>query len=109
MTLKSFGRAVPIQMDMLQLVGYEFATRDMTRTEGGNARKRTMRLGLHGLRKATKADFGYQPRAWREFLIEKGDEFGYTHSYAFRAVDRAVLEALEDPDVIAALRELASE
>ncbi|QDT51767.1 hypothetical protein [Symmachiella dynata] len=109
MTLRSFGRAVSIQMYMLELVGYEFKARDMVRAEGGNARKRTIRYGLHKLRKKTKADFGYDPWAWHEFLVEHGDEFGYTHPYAFRGVAHAVQEALNDPEVVAALAELAKQ
>lgn len=94
---------------MLQLVGYESKERDMVSAEGGNARKRTMRLGLHWLRKKTKADFGYQPGAWREFLITNGSKFGYTHPFAFDGIDSAVQKAMEDPKVIAALEELANE
>jgi hypothetical protein len=109
MTLESFGRAVPIHMDMLKLVGYEYKAGDMIRATGGDARKRTMREGLQSLRKATNADFGYSPSAWREFLIENRYALGYTHPYAFRGVDKAVQEAMHDPDVFAALAELAAE
>ena len=103
MTLRSFGRAVPIQMNMLALVGYEFAERDLRPATGLNARKRAMMSGLHSLKKATGADFAYDAAAWRDFLIEAGEEFGYTHSYAYKTVDSAVRKALSNQDVIDAL------
>lgn len=108
MTLHSFGNAVPIQMDMLQLVGYEAVGRDMRPASGGNSRKRTMREGLHSLRLATGVDFGCHAAAWRDYLIEHGKETGYTHPYAFASVDRAVMEALADPEVLTALRQLSA-
>ncbi len=108
MTLMSFGRATPIQMDMLALVGYEFAEGDMKPVTTQNARKRAMMSGLQDLRRATETDFGYDAATWRDFLIESGDEFGYTHPYAFRGVDRAVRAALADPEVVATLGLLAT-
>ena len=95
-------------MDMLALVGYEFAQRDLAPATTQNSRKRAMMSGLHALRKATEADFGYDAAAWREFLIESGDDFGYTHPYAFTGVDRAVRAAIQDADVIATLEMLAA-
>ncbi|MEZ6092996.1 MAG: hypothetical protein R3C03_01990 [Pirellulaceae bacterium] len=99
MTLMSFGNAMPIHIDMLSLVGYESAERDLVPARNLNARKRAMMLGLHSLRKITNADFGYEAAMWRDFLIESGNEFGYTHPYAFHAVDKAVQNALADPAV----------
>ncbi len=107
MTLMSFGRAVPIHMDMLVLVGYELSQRDIRPAATQDVRKRAMMAGLHSLRRITKNDFGYDAVAWRKFLIESGDKFGYTHAYAFASVDRAVRTALEDPNVIATLKLLA--
>ncbi len=107
MTLMSFGRAMPIHMHMLSLVGYEHDHRDMKPATNQNARKRAMMSGLHALRRTTQADFGYDPAAWRDFLIESGDDFGYTHPYAHAAVDRAVQTAIDDPDVVATLQLLA--
>ncbi len=53
--------------------------RDMVPAKGLNARKRAMMSGLHSLRKTTGADFGYDAAAWRQFLIENGEEYGYMH------------------------------
>ena len=103
MTMRSFGKAMPIHIDMLSLVGYESVERDMQPATNLNARKRAMLAGLHSLRKITGADFGYDVQMWREYLIEAGNEHGYTHPWAYSGVDAAVLAALDDPDVIAAL------
>ncbi|MEM9702015.1 MAG: hypothetical protein AAF907_06190, partial [Planctomycetota bacterium] len=71
------------------------------------ARKRTMREGLWALRQSTGADFGYDAAAWRDYLIEHGDENGYTHPYSFRSVDLAAVAALADPVVIETLEQLS--
>ncbi len=107
MTLRSFGRAVPIHMHMLSLVGYECAEADMRPATTGNSRKNAMREGRHSLVRTTGIDFGYDVAAWRDFLKDRGKEFGYKHPYAFASVDRAVQCAMNDPSVIAALAELA--
>ena len=107
MTVRPFGRVVPIQIAMLQLVGYTDSGFEM-QPATGNARKRAMMAGAHALKRATNADHRYNAAAWREFLIEAGDEYGYTHPYAYRGVDKAVLAALSDPEVIDALASLSS-
>lgn len=88
---------------MLSLVGYESAGRDMQPAANLNARKRAMRAGLQSLRQTTGADFGYDVALWREYLIEAGDAYGYTHPWAYSGVDSAVVAAIADPNVIAAL------
>ena len=107
MTVRPFGRVVPIQIALLQLVGYSDSGFEM-QPATGNARKRAMMAGAHALKRATDADHGYDAAAWRDFLIEAGDEFGYTHPYAYRAVDKAVQAAIADPDILDALSLLAS-
>ncbi|MCY2985441.1 MAG: hypothetical protein NTY15_17585 [Planctomycetota bacterium] len=94
---------MPIHIDMLSLVGYESEDRDMVPAKNLNAQKRAMMSGLHSLRRTTNVDFGFDAAAWRDFLIESGNEFGYTHPFAYRAVDKAVQNALENPDVQNAL------
>jgi hypothetical protein len=109
MTLMSFGRALRIHMHMLSLVGYEFTGSDMQPATELNTRKRAMVARLHSLRQSTQADFGYDAAAWRKFLIESGNSFGYTHPYAYNSVDKAVQVALADPDVLATLKLLDHE
>jgi len=106
MTVRPFGRIVPSQGALLNLVGYLSVGREMHQAKDIESRKMTMREGLDRLRKMTKQDFGYDPRMWRTFLIESGNEYGYTHPYAFKGVDKAVLAALDDSEVISTLAEL---
>lgn len=106
MTLQSFGNATPVQIDMLALVGYEPHERDMVPAATKNARELAMIDGLRSLMQTTNADFGYDARAWRDYLIDSGSKFGYTHPYAFHAVDRAVFAALQNPEVLASLESL---
>ena len=107
MTVRQFGRVVPIQIAMLQLVGYSDSGFEMEPATG-NQRKRAMMAGANALKQATNADLGYDAGAWRDFLIDAGDEFGYTHPYAFLAVDKAVQAAMADPGVSDALSLLES-
>jgi hypothetical protein len=109
MTVMSFGKAMPIHIYMLSLVGYESAERDLVPATNLNAKKRAMMLGRHSLRRLTNVDFGYDAARWREFLIEFGNEFGYTHPYAYYAVDKAVQNALENLAVQEALALLEAE
>ncbi len=97
MTMRGFGRVVPIQIAMLQLAGYVPDYRDKRiRPAAGEAeRKRTMREGLEELRESTGQDFGYDLAAWRDYLMSD-EENGYTHPYAFKSVDPAILEAVAD-------------
>lgn len=101
MTIRSFGRA--------GLAGYAWDQQACDLLPAtGEVRLAAMREALQILRKTTGADLGYDLRAWREFLIAHGAEFGYTHSYAYQP-DRAVLAALEDAGVAEALLRLGSE
>lgn len=110
MTIRSFGRVTPIQCDLLGLAGYAWDQNECDLLPAtGDARVAAMREALQTLRETTGADWGYDLRAWREFLIAHGEEFGYTHPYAYRTVDRAVLAALQDAEVAAALQQLIAE
>jgi hypothetical protein len=109
MTLMSFGRAMRVHMYLLSLVGYETTGCDMQPATELNTRKSAMITGLHSLRRSTQTDFGFDAAAWREFLIESGNTFGYTHPYAYNSVDKAVQAALANPEVLATLKLLDQE
>jgi len=97
MTMHSFGRVIPIHLDILQLAGYapDWVQRDLRPAATDEECLRVMRAGRVALRRATGQDFGYDLAAWREFLsFAADDEFGYRHPYAFSAVDRAVQRAI---------------
>jgi len=109
MTLMSFGHAMPIHLDMLSLVGYESVERDMQPATTLNVRKLAMQSGLKSLRQITGVDFGYDPAMWREYLLDDDDDHGYQHPWAFAGVDAAILAALDDPDVVAAIDLMAQD
>jgi hypothetical protein len=95
--MRSFGRVVPIHIDMLQLSGYTPAwrERDIRPSDTDEEFLRAMRAGRAALRRATGQDFGYDVAARREFLVSAlDDEFGYRHPYAFSGIDRAVQRAI---------------
>ena len=97
MTMRSFGKVMPIHIDMLQLAGYvpAWRERDIRPATTDEECLRTMRAGRAALRRATGQDFGYELVAWRAFLSSApDDEFGYRHPYAFSGVDRAVQRAI---------------
>lgn len=47
--------------------------------------------GCNHLRELTGQDYGYQLEDWRDYLLNN-EELGYTHPYASKAVDLAILE-----------------
>jgi hypothetical protein len=95
MTMRSFGRVMPIHIDVLQLAGYTLAARDICPATTDEDFLRAMQTGRVALQRATGQDFGYDLAAWREFLATApDDEFGYRHTYAFGGVDRAVGQAI---------------
>jgi hypothetical protein len=95
-------------MNMLRLLGFEFANRNMTRATTDDGKLDAMRDGRQRLTRATGQDFGFDVAAWRDFLIERGEDFGYTHPYAYRTVDRAVRKWMADGATIALLESLAA-
>src|SRR5262249_30315459 len=110
MSLRPFGRVVPIQIDVLALAGYETDYRERRIRLGADddARKRNMRRGRRGLRRRTGQDFGYDLAAWHNCLGAQ-PELGYTHSYAYAGVARAVRRAIGESRRHRLAEELAAE
>ena len=81
MTLRSFGRAVPIHMDMLRLLGYMFANRNMTRATTDDGKIEAMRDGRQRLVHATGQDRTWQggltagPLALYDFWVSFSQPF----------------------------------
>lgn len=98
MSLHRFGNVVPIQMDMLSLIGYRlgrgYSGLDIPKEE----RLANMREGLEALRRETGQDYGYDVKAWHEYLVIYAEEHGYTHPWGFDRVRQAVEEAIADPE-----------
>ena len=96
MSIANFGRAMPIHMDMLSLIGWYLAMDHSEIIADEAERLRTMRQGLADLTRETGQDFGFDLAKWRDYLL-KDKEQGYRHPYAFSVVDREVRSALGDP------------
>ena len=97
MTLPRFGKVVPIQCDVLSLIGYRLTRGHVGLDIPAEERLANMREGRAALREQTGRDFGYDVAAWHKHLLSCPD-LGYDHPYGFAGVQRAVREAARDPD-----------
>ena len=96
MTVPAFGRCTPVQIALLELAGYDLRRRGPTLVPDERGRITQMMNSRRELVRTTGQDFGYDLKAWREFLLAGGKEHGYTHPYAFRSVEKAVQKVLND-------------
>ncbi len=97
MTLPRFGRVVPIQCDILRLIGYRLTPVHVGLDIPDEERGANMRAGRAALMEGTGQDFGYDLAAWHKYLLSR-PELGYAHAYGFASVQRAVREAACDPE-----------
>jgi hypothetical protein len=89
---------------MLELAGYNLDPMSYgfdPSHPGGNrlpaeAMIEAMRRARQALAQQTGQDFGFDLKAWHDYLISC-PELGYTHPYAFRATRKFVGEAERDP------------
>ena len=93
-----FGRLVYAHINMLRLIGYSFGAGDTEIEFDVPKRLKIMRSGHDALAQVTGRDFGYNLQKWRQFLCQHGEKFGYTHPYAYEAVDLIVRRAIDDPE-----------
>jgi len=77
-------------MYMLGLVGYRVSRAEVTLQIPDDEWMTNIRNGRDTLRDLTGEDFGYDLSAWHNFLAAN-KKHGYTHPYARRKVDEAVL------------------
>jgi hypothetical protein len=106
MTLPRFGKVVPIQCDVLRLIGYRLTRGHVGLDIPDEERLANMREGLAALHQKTGQDFGYDVAAWHKYLLSRSD-LGYDHPYGFAGVRRAVREAARDPERARLIRLLA--
>ncbi|MBN1310286.1 MAG: hypothetical protein JXB30_02625 [Anaerolineae bacterium] len=83
---------------MLRLIGYSLGAGDTEIEPDVSKRLKIMGSGHDALVQATGRDFGYNLQKWRRFLCRNGEKFGYTHPYAYEAVDQVVQWAIDDPE-----------
>ena len=95
MTIPGFGNIVPIQGDLLMMIGWELTRAGAKLIAAEPQRIEQMRRGHAELVRTTGEDFGYDLTKWRDFLMRHDKAYGYRHPYAFKSVDRAVKAAIE--------------
>lgn len=93
-----FGRLVYVHINVLRLIGYSLGAGYTEIEPDVSKRLKIMRSGHDALVQATGKDFGYNLQKWRRFLCQHGEKFGYTHPYAYKAVDHVVQQAMDDPE-----------
>ena len=59
--------------------------------------------------KLTGVDFGYDLKAWHEFLIENDEYIGYRHEYAYRSVTSAILKESNESRRIRLAKEIEAD
>ena len=96
MTIPGFGNMLPIHFSVLSLIGWRLSRGGSELLLDESERVTEMRRGRAALVEDTGKDFGFDLRAWQDYLL-KNEDLGYTHPYSFSSVDRAVKNALSDP------------
>jgi hypothetical protein len=95
LTPPRFWNIVPIQRDMLLLIGFRLPGDHMGLGISDDERMANMRRGLSSLQQQTKQRFGFDLAAWHAYLLAH-PAFGYNNLDAFAAVRQAVEEAIGD-------------
>ena len=98
MTVRGYGRATPLQIDMLNLGG-EIVSQGPAPPPTDRDRLNVMSEARQMLTRQTGRDFGYDLAAWHNFLLNDNKlSQEYTFDYAWKAVKRRIDELLDDPD-----------
>jgi len=103
MTMRSFGRIVPLQGFMLGLAGYgpskQDGVRDLVQSQN-DAEKISAILENHSrLVKLIGADLGFSLKEWhRHLLSDEKLMRSYTHPYGWENVEKAILAEISNPD-----------
>ena len=101
--IASMSRALPLQLEMMMLLGCE---RIPQRSEDPGECKEVMRTGRRELIRRTGVDFGYNADAWRQYLLQHHRD-GYD---GYNAFDSYVANKLLDDEYAnGLLAELAEE
>ena len=98
MSIRGYGRATPLQMDMLELGG-EILSPGGSEPASDDERLSVMKEARQMLTKQTGHDFGFDLAAWHQFLLNDAKlAEEYTFVYAWKAVKQRIDELLDDPD-----------
>jgi hypothetical protein len=104
MTVRHYGRVMPLQMDMLNLGG-EVLSWGGTAPPTDRDRLNVMKEAREMLTQQTGRDFGFDLASWHHFLLND-DKLSeeYTFVYAWDAVKHRIDELIDDPDRLRLVR-----
>ncbi|HET6248392.1 MAG TPA: hypothetical protein VFE47_11890 [Tepidisphaeraceae bacterium] len=98
MSIPKYGRATPLQMDMLGLGG-EICRWFHQRAPTDEERMSAMRASRKVLCRMTGLDRGYDLQAWHtELESDRKHSPEYMHPYAWGVVRPRILQLIADPD-----------
>lgn len=109
MSIRSYGRVTPLQMDVLRLGGEILLSGGIAAAAPNDQdRLGAMKQARQMLTQRTGRDFGFDLAAWHEFLLNDAKlSEEYTFDYAWKAVKRRIDELLSDPDRLRLVRLLS--
>lgn len=102
MTVRRFGRILPLQMDVLNLGG-EVLSWSGTVPPTDRDRLYRMKDAYRMLKLRTGRDFGYDLAAWHHFLINNR-ELSKDYTYRSKAVKQRINELIDDPERLRLVR-----
>jgi hypothetical protein len=95
-----FGLTTPIQMAMLQLVGYRLSETEAALAIPDDERISNMVMGYRTLYGMTGVNFGFDLARWHKFLVDH-EEYNYTYPYGFKLLEQIVQAQQSDEDRVA--------
>ncbi len=103
MTMKSFGRIIPLQGFMLGLAGYgpskQDGVRDLVQGQNDDEKINAIFENRSRLVKLTGVDFGFSLKEWHDHLLSvERLKRSYTHPYGWKGVEKAILAEIANPD-----------
>lgn len=100
MSIRSYGRVTPLQMDVLGLGGEVILSGGIRAGQASDEdRLNVMRQSRQMLTQRAGRDFGFDLAAWHDFLLNDARlSEEYTFDYAWKAVKQRIDELLNDPD-----------
>ena len=106
MSIRSYGRVTPLQMDMLGLGGEILLSGGIaSKSASDEQRLDVMKQARQTLVQRSGRDFGFDLAAWHQFLLDDAKlAEQYTFDYAWKAVKQRIDELLNDPDRLRLVR-----
>ena len=100
MSIRTYGRVTPLQMDMLGLGGEILLSGGIASQRASDEQRLdVMKDARQMLMQRSGRDFGFDLAAWHQFLLNDAKlSEEYTFDYAWKAVKPRIDELINDPD-----------